>query len=53
MINPTQLILFGFVEKRPIHVVIAKDEENGRCIIITAYEPENTIWDADFRTKKK
>jgi hypothetical protein len=34
-------------------VVIAKDEENGRCIIITAYEPENTIWDADFRTKKK
>ena len=46
-------LLFGFVEKRPIHVVLARDEENERCIVITAYEPDNTIWDADFRTKKK
>ncbi|HQT24963.1 DUF4258 domain-containing protein [Daejeonella sp.] len=46
-------LLFGFVQKRPIHVVIARDAENERCIIITAYEPDNVIWDADFRTKKK
>ena len=46
-------LIFGFVEKRPIHVVLARDEENERCIVITAYEPDNTIWDADFRTKKK
>ena len=46
-------LLFGFVEKRPIHVVLARDEDNERCIVITAYEPDNTIWDADFRTKKK
>lgn len=46
-------ILFGFVQKRPIHVVIARDAENERCIIITAYEPDHVIWEADFRTKKK
>lgn len=47
------LLLFGFVQTRPIHVVIARDPENERCIIITAYEPDHVIWEAGFRIKKK
>ena len=44
-------LLFKFVKQRPIHVVISKDE-NGRCIVITAYEPNPAIWQKDFKTKK-
>ncbi|WP_431844485.1 DUF4258 domain-containing protein [Pedobacter superstes] len=46
-------LLLGFVQIRSIHVVIAKDAENERCIIITAYEPDHAIWKADFKIKKK
>lgn len=46
-------LLFAFVQKRPMHVVIARDVENERCIIIPAYEPDRLIWDTDFRMKNK
>lgn len=48
---PSYLIL-GFVEKRPIHIVVAKDENLNRCIIITAYEPDMNIWQDGFKVKK-
>jgi hypothetical protein len=46
-------LLFGFVKTRPIHVVLARSEDNERCIIITAYEPDPVLWEGDFKTKKK
>jgi len=46
-------LLLGFIQTRPIHVVIARNTENERCIIITAYEPDQAIWEAHFRIKKK
>jgi len=44
-------LTFGYVNNRPLHVVIAKDNLE-RCIIITAYEPDENIWEADFKSKK-
>jgi hypothetical protein len=44
-------LLLSFVQKRAIHVVVSKDERSGNCIIITAYEPDTSIWAADFKTK--
>jgi hypothetical protein len=32
-------LLFGFLQTRSIHVVIARDSENEKCIIITVYKP--------------
>ena len=47
---PSRLIL-GWRGKRPLHVVAAdKDDET---IIITVYEPDPAIWEADFKRKKK
>lgn len=48
---PSYLVL-GYVQKRAIHVVYAKDE-NGTNIIITVYEPTLKKWHEDFRTRRE
>ncbi len=49
--SPSWLV-FGLVEKRPIHVVVARDIATDFCIVITAYEPDIAQWELDFSTKK-
>jgi len=44
-------LLLGFIEKRPLHIVISVDK-SGNCYIITAYEPDIKIWEENFETKK-
>ena len=44
-------LIFKMVNKTPVHVVMAKSENN-ECIIITVYVPETDIWENDFKTKK-
>ena len=46
---PSFLIL-GFVDSKPIHVVVALCQEHVR--IITTYEPDPIRWE-DFRIRKK
>jgi hypothetical protein len=48
---PSRLIL-GWVQQRPIHVVIAEDQDAKEQIIITVYEPDSDLWDVDFRRKR-
>lgn len=36
---PSRLLL-GFVDSRPVHVVVACEAETGMCIVVTAYEPQ-------------
>lgn len=36
---PSRLIL-GWCEDRPIHVVVAIDEEDSSIIVVTVYEPD-------------
>ncbi|RLD70836.1 MAG: hypothetical protein DRJ10_19975 [Bacteroidetes bacterium] len=45
---PSFLIL-GLVDKKPIHVVTAYYRKT--CIVITAYWPDETQWENDFKTK--
>ena len=47
---PSFLILV-YVEKRPLHVVFAKDDEDN-VIVITAYEPTLFKWQDDMKTRK-
>jgi len=49
---PSYLIL-GYINNRPLHVVVGKDDGLGRCIIITAYEPDANIWQTGFKSKKE
>jgi hypothetical protein len=49
---PSYLIL-GFLNQRPLHIVMAKNDFENNCIIVTAYQPSTDIWNTDFKTKKK
>jgi hypothetical protein len=48
---PSYLML-GYLNQRPLHIVVAKDDIENICIIVTAYQPSNEIWNSDFKTKK-
>jgi len=49
---PSALFL-GWIEDRPLHVVVALDEETQWAYIITAYEPSLEYFEADFKTRRK
>ena len=40
------------INKRPIHIVLAKEDIDKKCIIVTAYEPSIELWSNGFRTRK-
>ena len=46
---PSSLIL-GWVESRPLHVVVAHAPE--KKIVITVYEPDPAQWTSDFKIRK-
>lgn len=48
---PSFLIL-SFHNSIPLHILVAKNETGG-CIVVTVYRPSPSIWEADFKTKKK
>jgi len=48
---PSYLIL-GYINTRPLHIVLGKDDNLQRCIAITAYEPDENIRQAGFKLKK-
>ncbi len=43
-------LLLGYINNRPIHIVASKDDPI--CYVITVYEPDPTIWNEDFKTKR-
>jgi Domain of unknown function (DUF4258) len=47
---PSFLIL-SFVNKRPIHVVVARNEMDDLCFVVTVYEPDKSMWSNDFKIK--
>ena len=47
---PSCLILGKSESGRHIHIVVSHDEE--WIYLITAYYPDSSIWEADFRKKK-
>jgi hypothetical protein len=47
---PSKLIL-KFVTGNPLHVVVSQNPDSLECILITAYEPDENIWEANFKFK--
>ncbi len=48
---PSKLIL-GFVDERPVHVVVAYDDETSTGYVVTAYRPDPALWSEDFTTRR-
>ena len=44
-------LISGIVNKNPIHVVVAQDEEE--IVIISVYRPDLNKFEPDFRTRRK
>jgi hypothetical protein len=48
---PSRLVL-GWRGARPLHVIVADNLSENELIVITAYEPDPELWEADFRRRK-
>lgn len=48
---PSELRL-EWVNNRPIHVVVAQNQDNNECYVITAYVPSADIWNDDFKVRR-
>jgi len=44
-------LLLGFIDLRPIHLVVAKKDGTNDCILVTVYEPDRNIWSNDYKSK--
>ena len=45
------VLLLGFVDGEPLHVIVARDPA-GACVIVTAYRPDPALWSDDFRARR-
>ena len=50
--HPSVLIL-GYDQDRPVHVVVAHDVAMAICYVITVYSPAPALWDVTFKQRRK
>lgn len=46
------VLLLGFHEGRPVHVVVARDATEGDCHVVTVYCPDPVLWDETFENRR-
>lgn len=47
------LLVLGFVNEKPLHVVTGIDKDEKWCYIITVYKPDPNHFEPDFKTRKQ
>lgn len=47
------LLICGFVEQTPLHIVVAFDQPKGECYVVTTYIPAADQWTTDYKTRRK
>lgn len=45
-------LLIGKVDGRIIHILVGENKKEEFCVLITAYEPDEKLWEDNFRKKK-
>jgi hypothetical protein len=48
---PSRLVL-GWRGSRPLHVVVAHNLSDNEIVVITVYEPDPELWEADYRRRR-
>ena len=46
------VLLWNKDATHPLHAVVARDDENGDCVVITVYIPDSREWMPDFRNRR-
>lgn len=49
---PSRLML-GWAGSRRLHVVAAENKKDRETSVITVYEPDPELWEADFKRRRK
>ena len=49
---PSRLVL-GWSATRPIHVVVADNQDQDEVIVITVYEPDPDLWGPGFSERRR
>ncbi len=47
------VLLLGFQENQPVHVVVAHDAGTGNCLVVAVYRPDPALWDKAYKTRRK
>lgn len=47
------VLILGFSDHKPFHVVVAYDSNTRFIYIITVYEPTKELWENNFKDRKK
>ena len=46
-------LVLGWCRGRPLHVVAAENAGAQETIVITVYDPDPTLWEPDFRQRRR
>nr|WP_262889766.1 DUF4258 domain-containing protein [Spirosoma endbachense] len=49
----SSLLVLGWIKERPLHVVASYSEVDDTAYIITVYEPSQSHFEPDFKTKRQ
>ena len=49
--HPSMLVL-GFIDGQPLHIVLGYNDTALECYVITAYRPDPGQWNANFNTRR-
>jgi len=47
--NKAQVLEYGTI---PLHVVVAHNLSDNEIVVITVYEPDLELWEADYRRRR-
>jgi hypothetical protein len=47
------ILMLGWRGTRPLHVVIAHNQDEHEIIVITVYEPDPARWEPGFRSRRR
>ena len=46
-------LMLGFKKALPIHIVVARNDRDRNCYVITVYLPKADIWETGFRERRE
>jgi len=49
---PSCLLLY-FSDTKPVHVLVARNEKDYACYVVTAYIPDRKLWSDNFKVRKQ
>ena len=49
---PSRLVL-GWRQGQPFHLVVGDNTEADEIVVITVYEPDQTLWETGFRQRRR